>query len=51
MSKLSYEEKLIYTKKKNGQSRKSIAAEYKIHESIVIYLYYLIDKHGFDVLR
>lgn len=52
MSKLSYEDKInIYIKKKNGQSRKSIATEYKVNEFIVIYLYYLIDKHGYDILR
>ena len=52
MSKLSYEDKInIYIKKKNGQSRKSIATEYKVNEFIVVYLYYLIDKHGYDILR
>ena len=52
MSKLSYEDKInIYYKKKNGQSRKSIAAEYKIRDCVVTYLVRLIDKHGFEILR
>ena len=52
MSKLSYEDKIdIYYKKKNGQSRKSIANEYQIRDCIVTYLVRLIDKHGFDILR
>ena len=52
MSKLSYEDKInIYYKKKNGQSRKSLASEYKIHDCIVMYLVRLIDKHGFEILR
>ena len=52
MSKLSYEDKIeIYYKKKNGQSRKSIAREYKIRDCTVVYLVRLIDKHGFDIIR
>ena len=52
MSKLSYEDKInIYYKKKNGQSRRSLANEYKIQESNVIYIVRLIEKHGFDILR
>ena len=52
MSKLSYEDKInIYKKKKNGQSRKSLSREYKVNELIIAYLYYLIDKHGYDILR
>ena len=52
MSKLSYEDKInIYYKKKNGQSRKSLASEYKIRDCIVMYLVRLIDKHGFEILR
>ena len=52
MSKLSYEDKInIYLKKKNGQSRKSLSREYKVNELIITYLYYLIDKHGYDILR
>ena len=52
MGKLSYEDKInIYYKKKNGQSRKSLASEYKIRDCIVMYLVRLIDKHGFEILR
>ena len=52
MSKLSYEDKIdIYYKKKNGQSRKSIASEYQIRDCVVMYLVRLIDKNGFDILR
>ena len=52
MSKLSNEDKIdIYYKKKNGQSRNSIANEYKIQASLVIYLVRLIEKHGFNIIR
>ena len=52
MSKLSYEDKInIYQKKKNGQSRRSLSREYQVNELIISYLYYLIDKHGYDILR
>ena len=51
MSKLSYEDKIdIYYKKKNGQSRKSIASEYNIRDCTVVYLVRLIDKHGFNII-
>ena len=52
MSKLTYEDKInIYLKKKNGQSRKSLSREYKVNEFMITYLYYLIDKHGYGILR
>jgi transposase len=52
MSKLSYEDKIeIYYKKKNGQSRYSLAKEYHIRDCNISYLVRLIDKHGFDILR
>lgn len=52
MSKLSYEDKIeIYNKRKKGVTRKSLAKEYNVSMSIVDYLFRLIDKHGYDVLR
>ncbi len=52
MSKLSYEDKIqIYQKKKQGQSRKSLAREYSVRECNVSYIVSLIDKHGFNILR
>lgn len=52
MSKLSYEDKIdIYQKKKQGQSRNSLAREYSIRDCNISYLVSLIDKHGYDILR
>ena len=52
MSKLSYEDKIeIYNKRKKGVTKKSLAKEYNVSMSIVDYLFRLIDKHGYDVLR
>lgn len=52
MSKLSYKDKInIYQKKKQGQSRCSLAREYSIRDCNISYLVGLIDKHGYDILR
>ena len=52
MSKLSYEDKInIYQKKKQGQSRNSLAREYNIRDCNISYIVSLIDKHGYDILR
>ena len=52
MSKLSYEDKInIYQKKKQGQSRYSLATEYSIRDCNISYMVSLIDKHGYDILR
>ena len=52
MSKLRYEDKIdIYQKKKQGQSRYSLAREYSIRNCNISYLVSLIDKHGYDILR
>ena len=52
MSKLNYEDKInIYQKKKQGQSRKSLAREYSIRDCNISYMVSLIDKHGYDILR
>ena len=52
MGKLSYKDKInIYLKKKKGQSRKSIAREYNIRDSFVMYIFRLIDKHGIDIVK
>lgn len=52
MSKLSYEDKInIYQKKKQGQSRYSLAREYNIRDCNISYIVSLIDKHGHNILR
>ncbi len=52
MSKLSYEDKIeIYKKKKQGQSRYTLAREYNIRDCNISYIVSLIDKHGYDILR
>ena len=52
MSKLSYEDKIIlYNKRKEGISTKSLSRKYNIRENIINYMVSLIDKHGIDILR
>ena len=52
MSKLTYEDKIdIYNKRKKGFTKISLAKEYNVSMSIIDYLFRLIDKHGYDVLR
>ena len=52
MSKLSYEEKIeIYKKGKEGETLKTLQSKYGITKHNIQYLVWLINKHGFDVLR
>ena len=52
MSKLTYEDKIeIYNKRKKGVTKINLAKEYDVSISIIDYLFRLIDKHGYDVLR
>jgi len=52
MSKLTYEDKIdIYNKRKKGFTKISLAKEYNVSMSIIDYLFRLIDKHGYDILR
>ena len=52
MSKLTYEDKIdIYNKRKKGFTKISLAKEYNVSISIIDYLFRLIDKHGYDILR
>ena len=52
MSKLSYEEKIeIYNKRKEGETLKTLQSEYGMTKHNIQYLVWLIDKHGFDILR
>jgi transposase len=52
MSKLTYEDKIeIYNKRKSGLTKISLAKEYNVSISIIDYLYRLIDKHSYDILR
>ena len=52
MSKLSYEEKIeIYNKRKEGKTLKALQSKYGMTKHNIQYLVWLIDKHGFDILR
>ena len=52
MSKLSYEDKInLYNDKKQGMSLKTLSLKYNIRTKNVQYLYCLIEKHDFDILR
>ena len=52
MSKLSYEEKIeIYNKRKQGETLKTLQYKYGITKHNIQYLVWLIDKHGFNILR
>lgn len=52
MSKLTREQKIeIYSKRKQGQTVKSLSKEYLIRQDNINYLIRLIDVHGVDILR
>lgn len=52
MGKLSYEEKIeIYNKRKEGETLSTLHSQYGITVHNIQYLVWLIDKHGFDILR
>ena len=52
MSKLSYEKKIeIYNKRKEGETLKTLQSKYGMTKHNIQYLVWLIDKHGFDILR
>ena len=52
MGKLSYEDKIeIYNKRKEGESLTTLHLQYGITKHNIQYLVWLIDKHGFNVLR
>ena len=52
MAKLSYEDKVnLYMDKKNGISVTKISNKYRVRETTVKYIYRLIEKHGYDVLK
>ena len=52
MSKLSYEEKVnLYYEKKNGITIPALVSKYSIPKHNIWYLIYLIDRHGFDILK
>ena len=52
MSKLSYEEKVsLYYEKKSGTTIPTLVSKYSMHKHNIWYLIYLIDKHGFDILK
>ena len=52
MSKFNYEEKReIYNKRKEGETLKTLQSKYGMTKHNIQYLVWLIDKHGFDILR
>ena len=52
MSKLSYEDKIeIHKKKKQGFTKIALAKEYDVSISRIDYIYRIIEKHGYDILR
>ena len=52
MSKLSYEDKIeIHKMKKQGCTKISLAKKYGVNISIIDYIYRIIEKHGYGVLR
>ena len=52
MSKLSYEEKVnLYFEKKNGTTISTLVSKYSMPMHNIWYLIYLIDRHGFDILK
>ena len=52
MSKLSYEEKVsLYYEKKNGTTIPALVSKYSMPKHNIWYLIYLIDRHGFDILK
>lgn len=52
MSKLSHEEKIeIYNKRKNGETLNALHSKYGITKHNIQYLIWLVDRHGFDILK
>jgi len=52
MSKLSYEEKIeIYKEYKQGNGYSKLAKKYNLNSTGVQYMLYLIDRHGYNILR
>ena len=52
MSKLSYEDKIeIYNKRKAGETLNTLHSKYGITKHNIQYLVWLIDRHGFDILK
>lgn len=52
MTKLSYEDKInMHKEYKSGIGYRILAKKYNIENFVAEYLVYLIDKHGYDILR
>ena len=52
MAKITYEKYInVYNEKKDGNSSINIGKKYGIDRCKVNYIYSLIEKHGFDILR
>lgn len=52
MSKLSSEDKIeLYNKRKEGKTLNILQSKYGMAKHNIQYLVWLIDKHGFDILR
>ena len=52
MSKLTYEDKIeMYQEYKKGIGYSKLAKKYNVGKVVAEYLLYLIDKHGYEILR
>ena len=52
MAKLTNKQRIeIYERKLKGESTKKLSIEYNINDSKIRYLYSLINKHGYSILR
>lgn len=52
MSKISYEDKIeIYNKRKQGISLKTLHLQYGITVHNIQYIIWLVDKHGYEILK
>ncbi len=52
MSKLTYEDKIeMYQEYKKGIGYGKLAKKYNVGKVVAEYLLYLIDKHGYEILR
>ena len=52
MGKLRYEDKIeIYMKRKAGETLNTLHSQYRIAIHNIQYLIWLVDNHGYDILR
>ena len=52
MAKLTNKQKIeIYERRSRGESSQKLALEFNVNVSKINYLFKLIDKHGYNILR